>query len=120
MKLQRELKVRHLSHRLAPALLLFAITSAAAAATVRGRLDRVYANGVRYPAVGVAVTLYGQNVRRSAPAYTGPDGLYYLYNIPPGSYYLEVWTSRDPGARPAVYPVSVREPYTDVAPIVVH
>lgn len=100
---------------------VFMVVSAgfASAATVRGRLDRVSPNGAPYAATGVAVTIYDQSMGRTTPAYAGTDGFYYLYNIPAGSHYLEVWTSRDPSVPPTVYPISVGEPYTDIPPIVV-
>lgn len=98
-------------------LLLLVVTEAttAAAAVVRGRLDRVDQNGRRRPAVGIAVTVYNPTVGRSSAATTGADGMYYIYNVPPGSYYLEVWVSRPP----MVFQIYVSEPYTDIAPIVV-
>jgi Carboxypeptidase regulatory-like domain len=91
-------------------LLVVLSTALANAATVRGRL--VHSNG--YPAAGMAVTVYNQVVGRSSPAYAGRDGMYFLYNIPPGYYYLEVWLN--PG-KPIVYQIQVVEPYTDVAQI---
>jgi len=86
-------------------------TGSVAAATIRGRL--VHANG--YAAAGVMVTVVNQQAGRSAPAYAGPDGIYYLYNVPPGSYYLEVWIT--PGGKPLVYPIQVVNPATDIAQI---
>ncbi len=94
-------------------------STVANAATVRGRLDRVKPNGIRYAGAGVAVTVYSQAMGRSNPAYAGPDGMYYLFNVPAGAYYLEVWVSRDPRVPPRVYPISVAEPYSDIPPIVV-
>jgi len=102
---------------LALALLLF--TAAGSAATVRGRLDRVLPNGAKTPASGVKVTIYNKAIGRSSPSYAGPDGMYSLFNLPAGSYYLEVWISPDPRIRPTVYPITVVEPYTDIPPIVV-
>ncbi len=99
-------------------LVVLVMVQAATAATVRGRLIR-YVNGGQYPAGGMAVTVYNQYTGRSSPAYTGPDGMYYLYYVPPGGYYLEVWTSRDPRVPPTVYPVQVVEPYTDIPQIAV-
>ena len=100
-------------------LLLCVLTTAVGAATVRGRLDRVYSNGARHPATGVAVSLYSRNLGRSRPTFAGRDGIYYFYNVPAGPYYLEVWTSRDPRVRPTLYPVTAIEPYSDIPPIVV-
>jgi hypothetical protein len=99
-------------------VVVLAMTQAASAATVRGRLVR-YVNGGQYPAGGVAVTIYNQKAGRSKSVYTGPDGMYYLYNVSPGAYYIEIWTSPDTRVRPTVYPVQVGEPYTDVPVIVV-
>jgi hypothetical protein len=96
---------------LALVLLLGLGTGLANASTVRGRL--VHANG--YPAAGVAVTVFNQQLGRSSPAYAGPDGMYYLYNIPAGYYYLEVWIY--PGGAPVVYQIQVFEPYTDIPQI---
>lgn len=101
------------------AVFMAVTTGFASAATVRGRLDRVSPNGARYAATGVAVTIYDQSMGRTTPAYAGSDGFYYLYNIPAGSHYLEVWTSRDPNVPPTVYPINVAEPLTDIPPIVV-
>jgi hypothetical protein len=115
MKTGSARSIRRLAWVLIPCL----IAAAAAAATVRGRLDRVNPQGFRYPATGVAVTVYNQYMGRSGASYAGPDGMYYLYNIPPGQYYLEVWISHDPRIPPTVYPISVYEPYSDVPPIVV-
>lgn len=93
--------------------IVFAVLAigSAHASTVRGRL--VHANGS--PAAGFAVTVYNPQTGRSSPAHTGPDGMFYLYNVRPGSYYLEVWTA--PGGKPVVYQVTVGEPYADVAQI---
>ncbi|MGO9864770.1 MAG: hypothetical protein ACLPLR_14250 [Terriglobales bacterium] len=100
-------------------LLVVVVADTAAAATIRGRLDRVAPNGYRYPASAVAVTAQSPYVGRSNPAFTAQDGMYYLYNVPPGYYTLEVWWSRDPNVPPAVYQIQVIEPLTDLAPIVV-
>jgi Carboxypeptidase regulatory-like domain len=86
------------------------------AATVRGRLDRI-ANGRRNPAVGVPVTLFRAGSGRSSPAYSNQDGMYYLKNIAPGTYNLEIWTSRDPGVHPKSYVIKVSEPITDIPAI---
>ena len=93
--------------------IVFAVlaTGSAHASTVRGRL--VHANGS--PAAGFAVTVYNPQTGRSSPAHTGPDGMYYLYNVRAGSYYLEVWISA--GGKPVLYQITVGEPYADVAQI---
>jgi hypothetical protein len=86
------------------------------AGTVRGRLDRRDGYGRIYPAVYVPITLYNERLGRSAPAYSGTDGMYYIYNVPPGTYYLEIWPY--PNQRPIVYTIYVsNQPVTDIAPI---
>ena len=103
-------------------LLIFLVTmmATASAAFLRGRLDRIDPhNGVRVAAGGVPVTVWSQATRaRSSPATSGQDGMYYIYNVPAGVYYLEVWVNGLNG-QPMVYQISVNEPYSDVAPIVV-
>jgi hypothetical protein len=83
------------------------------AAMVRGRVQRDM-----YPVPYVSVTLISSNpaLGRSAPSVTGPDGMYYLYNVPPGQYILELWLG---GPSPVRYPINVREPYTDIPPIAI-
>jgi hypothetical protein len=99
------------------ALVLIVLVSGALhganAATVRGRIDRIYPNGAVGPAPGIAVTVYNGVSGRSAPAYSGQDGIYILYNVPPGDYSLEVWTSNVP----TVYTIRVFDPLTDLPPI---
>jgi hypothetical protein len=84
------------------------------AAMVRGRLLLMTARGPQ-PAAGIAVTVFSQRFGRSPPVKSGPDGMYYLYNIPAGFYTLEVWLG--PGAAPRPYPIQVREPYSDIPQI---
>lgn len=103
------------------ALVLTVVTvGVATAATVRGRLDRVYRNGVRKHAAGVAVTVLSRARGRTSPSHTDSDGMYYIYNVSPGAYYLEVWVNSSPGSPPMVFPIQVVEPYTNVPAIVVH
>ena len=98
--------------RIIPLMFLFFVfTASVQAATVRGRLE----NRNRYPVAYVAVTLYNEQRGRSAAAYTGGDGMYYLYNVPPGEYLLEVWIY--PGRPPLTYSIQVNDPGTDIPPI---
>ena len=112
-------KIRRINIVLVMSLLLtFVGTTSAQGATVRGRLDRRDGNGRIYPATYVAVTLNSPNMGRSSPAYTGADGMYYLYNVPPGNYLLEVWAY--PGRPPLTFNISVYDqPYTDINPILI-
>ena|SRR5215467_8532756 len=98
------------------AVLLFAAVFSAVsqAAMVRGRLVHG-ANG--YPTAGIAVTVYNPRLGRSSPSYTDGYGMYYIYNVPPGSYYLELWVY--PSGNPIVYPIQVGDPYTDIPQIAV-
>lgn len=92
---------------------------AADASTVRGRLVRQTPQGA-VPAISVMVTLASpNNSRRSQPSYSGVDGMYYLYNIPHGTWNLEIWIY-GPRGRPLVYTVNVQtEPFSDIAPLVI-
>jgi hypothetical protein len=84
----------------------------ASAATVRGRV--IHSNGG--PAVNYAVTITSPQRGRSSPVNVRADGMYYLFNIPPGPYRLEVWI---PGQGPRVYQIQVHESYTDVPQVAV-
>jgi hypothetical protein len=90
----------------------------AGAATVRGQLNR--RNGTSMaPAAAVCVTVIASSGARSARACSNAQGMYYLPNVNAGDYQLEVWTSQNPAAPPARYPIKVVEPYTDIQPITV-
>jgi len=103
---------------LATLLFLLTLVSAelfAGASTVRGRLVRRGPSG-DYPAAGVEVSLYAvsSKIGRSPKAYSGTDGMYYIPNVPPGQYRLELWVDK----QPLTYDIAVRaEEYTDIAPI---
>ena len=67
------------------------------------------------PISGVRVNVVSQ-AGASGPSYSGPDGMYYLYNIPPGHYTLQVWDK--PDQPPLQFAIEVyRQPWTDIAPI---
>jgi len=105
------------------AILLAAQT--ALATNIRGRVQRMGPGGY-YPAAGMSVYLavYNHAARRyvphSSPAITGPDGMYYLYNIAPGNYSLIV---QYPNRAFMSYPLSVPNMpnlpnvFFDIAPI---
>lgn len=102
---------------LAALVIVLASAVAAEASTVRGKLERQTPYGP-YPAQGIPVTVNHPDLGRSGTAYSGPDGMYYLYNIPPGSYTLEVWVY--PNSPPWKFPIVVyNTPYTDIPPITV-
>ena len=78
--------VRPVAHCLAAVLLALCVAADAAAQTVRGRVE--FRNG--YPAAGAAVRVINSQRGPSGYAYTGYDGMYYLYGIPAGDYELQV------------------------------
>lgn len=83
------------------------IVAAAAQATVRGRVVRAD-NGNPY--IGVQVVL-SHGDQHSPPAYTGNDGMFFLQNVPPGSYAIELRSKQD--RRVLRLEVSAA-PYTDL------
>jgi hypothetical protein len=87
-------------------------STAAHAASIRGQL--LHKNGL--PAGDVTVTISDHKNYRSAPASAGSNGMYYLYNIPAGQYYLEVWVNPK---TPQVYQVTIAEPNTDMPRVTV-
>lgn len=103
-------------------LLLFVLALAVSAfagqgTTVRGWLYRQDSRGNKYPAPGVQVRLTHPAYGPSAPASSGGDGMYYLYNVPPGDFVLEVNVSPIIRASIRVYPWSPDQQTTDVPPI---
>jgi hypothetical protein len=98
--------------RIAGVVGLAVLSTQADAAIVRGRL--LHGESA---AAGVSVTLLSKANGSVAPAVlTAADGMYYLYNVTPGAYSLEVWTGGTAGT-PTRYPVNVTEPVTDVPAI---
>lgn len=84
------------------------------AATVQGQLA---CSDGKAPATGIAVTVNNPATGRSAPVFSGGDGMYYL-NLKAGTYTLEVWLSKSSSAPTQTQPLTVREPSTDVQRIV--
>lgn len=100
--------------RLAALGAALAFAAGAAAQTVHGRILRATSYGI-YPVPSLAVTLSSPQRGRSATAYTGQDGGYVFYNVPPGRYSLEMWTGRSPVSAPIdVFnrPLTELPPYT--------
>ena len=96
-------------------VILLTISSPAYSQVVRGMLFRLGPYGP-YPAVNVLLTLFSPSMgKRSAPSYTGGDGMYYFYNVPQGQYVLEIWGY---GPTPIVYQINVlNRPYNDMPQI---
>ncbi len=81
----------------------------------RGELGRVTPQG-QIPAPGIPVTVYRADIGRSGVAYSGADGMYYLFNIPPGPFVLEIWVH--PNSPPMTFKIQVyNQPFTDIGPI---
>ena len=109
---------RKAAHVTGVMMLLLVVAAAAEAETVRGMLIRQTPQGAEYPAQGVGVTVNRPDLGRSGFTYSGPDGMYYLYDIPPGQYTLEVWVY--PDTPPWVFDIVVHnQPTTDIGPIYV-
>lgn len=99
--------------RVGPLGLLLVLSAVSArAASARGQV--LHLNGK--PATGIGVTISDHKNFRSARANVGPDGMYYLSDIPAGEYYLEVWVNPQ---SPTVYQVTVSEPSTDMPRVTV-
>ena len=99
--------------RIVIAIVASLLLAAVAEATVRGQVMR---RDTGQPYAGVQVTLSGA-AGRSVPAYTDGQGMYYLQNVPPGAYTLEVRSKR----QTVKLPVTVtREPYTNIARVSVN
>jgi len=101
----------------AVALILAALVTVhalAAASTVRGQIYRMV-NGKRVGANGIAVRLNHPQRGPSSLVYTNNDGMYFLYNIPPGQYTLEVTITQKNVKK---FQITVEnKAYTDIAPI---
>lgn len=84
--------------------------------TVRGRIDRQTTTGV-VPAAYIRVTMYREDTKEKLPeTYTGSNGIYYIRNVTPGTYILQVWLSADRLYKS--YRITVGgEPYTDIQTI---
>ena len=95
--------------------LLLVAQASVYAGTVRGKLVRQDGSGKSYAAAYVKVRLNNRKIGQSSFAYSGTDGMYYLYNVPPGEYTLEIWLGSD---KRRTYTIRVLDQsYTDIAPI---
>lgn len=84
----------------------------ACAATVRGRLQKGN-NGVS----GIAVSLVGgPNNVTTTRVYSDGNGMYYVPNVKPGTYTLQIWASSN--GKPFTFTnIKVVEPVTNVNPV---
>lgn len=90
-------------------VILIAIAPAALAGTVRGKVIR--ADGAPHESAAVSL---GSG---SSPVYTGRDGMFYIRNVQPGTYTVEVKSPR----QTKKFRVTVQAAeYTDLAPIAVN
>ncbi len=91
---------------------LMALASARGrAATVQGALFCPTGNR---PAYNSAVSVFRADIGQSSLAAVGQNGMFYLYNIPPGNYVLQVWSRTNPSQQPLLYQISVFEPLTSL------
>jgi hypothetical protein len=105
---------RLVSLLLLPAALLLA-AHLAYGSNVEGRLDYRGSSGAISPAPHLQVNLVDPVQKRSSSTFTGFDGMYYFFNVPPGQYTLEVRTPRN---KVLSYKITVRDqPSTPIAPI---
>lgn len=110
----RNMKIKKVLATVFLLVVLLTISLPAYCQDVRGMLFRVGPHGP-YPAVNVLLTLFSPSVGRSAPSYTGRDGMYSFYNVPPGQYMLEIWGY---GPNPITYQINVlNRPYNDIPQI---
>jgi hypothetical protein len=98
--------------RVALGLAIFLAAWQLRAATVRGQIAHHGGLAARY----ISVRVVSPNGSASPFGRTGDDGWYYLNNIPAGEYTLEIQAGGD---KPLSVRISVREPTTDVQPIVI-
>ena len=89
-------------------VILFLTAVVSNAATVQGQL--VYSSGGR-PAPYVGVRLNSASRGPSEFAYSGNDGRFYLRNVPPGAYQLEIWRA---GRMVTSVRVNVQEPRAEL------
>ena len=84
---------------------------------VEGRLNYRGSSGAISPAPHIQVNLVESVQKRSSSTFTGFDGMYYFFNVPPGQYTLEIRAS---GNKPLNYKITVRDqPSTRIAPILI-
>lgn len=96
-------------------LFLIILTTNVHAQDVRGRLDGVGPYGA-YPVPRIAVTLFTPNYGRTRPVYSDYQGMYYIYNIPPGQHTLEIWVYDQKPMKFRIF-VNPNKRLTDIAPI---
>jgi hypothetical protein len=82
--------------------------------TVRGQLYRLDSRGRSYVAIGVPVQLFHSSFGKSVMVYTNSAGMYYFFNIVPGSYELRIQVSKAQMRRIMIQ--VPRQPITDIPP----
>ena len=78
---------------------LFTLAQLSNATDLRGRVDGMHGYApAPFPVAGIQVTIFvgqsnpygGINYIPVANVVTGPDGMYYFRNVPPGTYVLQI------------------------------
>lgn len=101
---------------LSPAGMVAQSTAVPQSATVRGLLEHNPEKGKKAaPAARIAVAVV-DGAGHSFGATSEQNGMYYIGNVPPGNYVLKVWANRK---TPLMFPITVKPPLTDVAPVIV-
>lgn len=101
---------------LSPAGMVAQSTAVPQSATVRGLLEHNPEKGKKAaPAARIAVAVV-DGAGHSFGATSEQNGMYYIGNVPPGNYVLKVWANRK---NPLTFPITVKPPLTDVAPVIV-
>jgi hypothetical protein len=83
----------------------------AKAATVQGV---AFCSAAGRPAYNAAISVFRADIGQSNLAAVDTSGAFYLYNIPPGVYVLQVWSRVNPSQAPLLYQISVFEPLTSL------
>ena len=95
-------------------LALLGPAAQASASTVRGRLYRLTPQGI-VPASGIPVNVHNPSLGASGFAHSDAQGMYQLFNLPPGVYTLQIWVYPK---KPIAFQITVyNRPFTDIAPI---
>jgi hypothetical protein len=106
-----------MKHACAAVLAAAGLAGSAAAGTVHGVLVRNTVTGVK-PAANIVLTLNGTSGHRairSARVFTDMGGEFWFYDLPAGSYELEIWRNGHGVGQPEKCRVAVPAPTASIA-----